>query len=211
MTWFARSPKFRSESNRIGGLKVFCCTGKGEDSSTLELDDDNDDDDYDDVGSRTTAARRGGDGSGKRARLGLLDGPGRVSPAFVVRAVDDYCCDEEGSPPLPPLRSCPGCRALTRTATTTTWPRSASDIDVVEMVAGQETYGYAAAAAIGEVAATGGKGTARSNGHERRRGRNRIRRRRQRRKPPKRYPRVVDCILERNGDLGPPCTDLPST
>ena len=38
----------------------------------LKLDDD--DDDYDDdVGSRTTAARRGRDGSGEHARLGLLD------------------------------------------------------------------------------------------------------------------------------------------
>ena len=66
----------------------------------LELYDDNDDDDYDDVGSRTTAARRGGDGSGKSARLGLLDGSGRVFPAFVVRADDDCDCDEEGSPPF---------------------------------------------------------------------------------------------------------------
>ena len=79
----------------------------------LELDDD--DDDYDDVGSRTTAARRGADGSGKHARLGLLDGSGHVSPAFVVRADDDDC-DEEGSPLLlcvpTPDRRCPSNRLL---------------------------------------------------------------------------------------------------
>ena len=73
--------------------------GKRRRQFLLELDDDNDADDYDDVGSRTNAARRRGDGSGKRARLGLLDGSGRVFPAFVVRADDDSDCDEEGSPP----------------------------------------------------------------------------------------------------------------
>ena len=40
----------------------------------LKLEDDDDDyDDDDDVGSCTTGARRGGDGSGKHARFGLLD------------------------------------------------------------------------------------------------------------------------------------------
>ena len=63
---------FPSDSNRVGGLKLCCRLKTGKHTFLLELDDD--DDDYDDdVGSRNTGARRGGDGSGKHARLGLLD------------------------------------------------------------------------------------------------------------------------------------------
>ena len=40
----------------------------------LEFDDNNDDEDYDDVGSCSTAAHRGGYGSGECACLGLIDG-----------------------------------------------------------------------------------------------------------------------------------------
>ena len=56
LNWFA---SFGVSQTGLAKLKVFCCTGKGEGSFPLELDDDNDDDDYDDVGSCTTAARRG--------------------------------------------------------------------------------------------------------------------------------------------------------